>query len=118
VIKLIALLKRRPELTLEEFQTYYEQQHVPLFARSIPPEVADAIVYYVQNHSVQLPGSTSDPPYDVVTEFGFDDIEGMRAWTTWYLGPEGKVLRDDEDNFMDKSKRVVVVTEEHRLPHR
>jgi hypothetical protein len=91
---------------------------VPLFARSIPATVADAITHYAQNHAVRLPGSTTDPPYDVVTEFGFEDIEGLRRWTAWYLGPEGKVLRDDEERFMDTSKRVVVVTEEHRLPHR
>ena len=118
MIKLIAMLKRRPDWTLEDFQAYYEQKHVPLFAQTIPPEVQDAIIYYVQNHAVQLPGSSSDPPFDVVTEFGFESIDDMRTWTDWYLGPEGKVLRDDEETFMDVPKRVVCVTEEHRLPHR
>jgi uncharacterized protein (TIGR02118 family) len=118
VIKLIALIKRREDFTLEEFREYYEQKHVPLFARSIPPEVADAIIYYVQNHAVRLGQSSPNPPFDVVTEFGFEDVEGMRKWTDWYLGPEGQVLRDDEKNFMHISRREVVVTEERRLPHR
>jgi hypothetical protein len=118
VIKLVALLKRRPDLTLEEFADYYEQKHAPLFARSIPQDVADAIKHYAQNHAVLVGSNPADPPYDCVTEFGFDDLDGLRRWSSWYLGDGGKVLRDDEERFMDVSARVVIVTEEHRLPHR
>ena len=63
MIKLVALLKRRPDLTLEEFRAYYEQRHAPLFKQSIPPEVADAIKHYVQNHALSLGSSSSDPPF-------------------------------------------------------
>ena len=118
MIKLVALLKRRDGLTLEEFLHYYERRHAPLFARSIPTDVADAIVSYTQNHAVALGGSAMDQSYDCVTEFRFDDLAGLRRWSDWYLGPEGKVLRDDEENFMDTSRRVVVVTEERSHPHR
>jgi uncharacterized protein (TIGR02118 family) len=114
VIKIVALIKRRPDVTLEEFCRYYEQHHAPLFARSLPPDVADAIKHYVQNHALRLGRSSTDPPYDCVTEIGFDDLAGMERWTNWYLGEEGKVLRDDEENFMDPSKRVVIVTDERR----
>lgn len=118
MIKLVALLKRRSDLSLDEFRSYYEHQHAPLFARSIPTEVAEAITYYAQNHAVQLGGGGSEPPFDCVTEFGFNNVEGMRRWTSWYLSAEGKVLRDDEERFMDTSKRIVIVTDERRLPHR
>jgi hypothetical protein len=116
LIKIVALLKRRPGLTLEEFLRYYEHEHAPLFARSIPSEVAEAIVHYVQNHAVRL--GSGEPAWDCVTEIGFDDLDGMRLWSAWYLGDEGKVLRDDEERFMDTAARVVIVTEEHDLPHR
>lgn len=118
MIKLVALLKRRSDLSLEEFLAYYEHQHAPLFARSIPPDVADAIRFYTQSHAVPLGSSGSESPFDCVTEFGFDDLEGMRRWTAWYMSDAGKVLRDDEERFMDVGKRVVIVTDEHRLPHR
>ena len=117
MIKIVALIKRRPDLTLDAFSTYYEHHHAPLFARTIPPEVAAAITHYVQNHAVRLGRSATDAPYDCVTEIGFDDLAGMELWTNWYLGDDGKVLRDDEENFMDLSQRVVVVTEE-RAPLR
>jgi EthD domain len=111
VIKIVALIKRRPDLTLEEFCEYYEQRHAPLFRRVIPPEVANAIIHYVQNHAVRLGARAADPPYDCVTEIGFDDASGMELWSRWYLGDDGKVLRDDEEHFMDPRQRVVIVTQ-------
>lgn len=114
MIKIVALIKRRPDVSLDDFCRYYEQQHAPLFMRVIPPDVAEAIKHYVQNHAVRLGQSTTDPPYDCVTEMGFDDLAGMQRWTNWYLGEGGKVLRDDEERFMDTGRRVVVVTEERQ----
>jgi hypothetical protein len=115
MIKIVALLKRRPDVTLEQFCSYYEHNHAALFARSIPPDVAVAIKHYVQNHAVRLGRSTTDPPYDCVTEIGFDDLAGMQRWTSWYLGEDGKVLRDDEETFMDTGARVVIVTDERNI---
>jgi hypothetical protein len=114
VIKIVALIKRRPDLSHEAFCTYYEQRHAPLFARTIPADVAAAITHYVQNHAVPLGGAT-ELAYDCVTEIGFDDLEGMRTWSRWYLGDGGKVLRDDEEHFMDVDRRIVIVTEERRI---
>jgi len=114
MIKIVALIKRRPDLSLEEFCAYYEQRHAPLFASSIPLAVDGAITHYVQNHAVRLGSSASDAVYDCVTEIGFDDVAGMRLWSEWYIGEGGKVLRDDEENFMDRGQRVVIVTQERR----
>ena len=111
MIKIVALIKRRPDLTLDEFREYYAQRHAPLFRRVIPPDVSDAITHYVQNHAVPLGTAGTDAPYDCVTEIGFDDVDGMRRWSRWYLGDDGKVLRHDEAHFMDPHQRVVIVTE-------
>jgi hypothetical protein len=111
VIKIVALIKRRSDLTLDEFREYYEHRHAPLFRRVIPLAVSNAITHYVQNHAIPLGSGLSDTPYDCVTEIGFDDLAGMRLWSRWYLGDDGKVLRDDEAHFMDTGRRVVIVTE-------
>jgi uncharacterized protein (TIGR02118 family) len=116
MIKLVVLIKRRADVSPEAFRRHYELEHAPLFARSIPPEVADAIIYYAQNHAVAL--GAGEAPFDCVTEFGFDDVEALRRWTSWYQGDGGRVLREDERRFMDTSERVVIVTEERRLEHR
>ncbi len=115
MIKIVALIKRRPGVTLEQFCEYYEHHHAPLFHRSIPPEVADAITHYVQNHALRLGRGKADPAYDCITEIGFRDVAGMELWSNWYLGEEGKVLREDEESFMDPSQRIVVVTDERDI---
>jgi uncharacterized protein (TIGR02118 family) len=112
MIKIVALLKRRPDLTPAEFAEYYEKRHAPLFARVIPPEVERAIVHYVQNHAVHL--GRGEPAWDCVTEIGFADEAGARIWSDWYRGPEGAVLREDEENFMDTAARVVVLADARR----
>jgi uncharacterized protein (TIGR02118 family) len=117
MIKLVAILKRKPGMTLEEFSAYYFEKHAPLARRVIPPEVAAGIRHYVQNHALRLGRGTSEPPCDCVTEIGFDDLAALQRWSAWYGGPDGKVLRDDEENFMDLGARVVVVTEV-RVPPR
>jgi uncharacterized protein (TIGR02118 family) len=117
MIKLLALQRRRPGLSRDEFRRIYETEHAPLFARTIPAEVSSAISYYVQNHAVSLSEGGSEPPYDCVTEFGFASLEEMRVWTSWYLSDAGEVLRADEERFMDTAGRVVIVTEAQTLPH-
>ena len=115
MIKIVALIKRRADVSLAEFCDYYEHRHAPLFQRTIPPEVADAITHYVQNHALQLGSGATEPAYDCVTEIGFADLAGVRVWSEWYLGEGGKVLRDDEERFMDPGQRVVIVTDERDL---
>jgi uncharacterized protein (TIGR02118 family) len=118
VVKIVALIRRRADLSPEEFRTYYEQRHAPLFARVIPPSVDRAITHYVQNHAVILGAGSAAPAWDCVTEIGFDDLAAMRVWSDWYLSDEGAVLRDDELNFMDIDRRVVLVTEERHPVNR
>jgi uncharacterized protein (TIGR02118 family) len=111
LIKIVAMIRRRPDLSRDDFRDYYENRHAPLFHRVIPDEVASAIIHYVQNHAITLGRGTTETTYDCVTEIGFDDRAQLDVWNRWYLGDEGRVLRDDEENFMDKSRRNVIVTE-------
>lgn len=111
--KIVALIPRRPDLTPERFRAIYEGEHAPLFHRTIPEPVADAIVWYSQDHAVAL--GRGVPAYDCVTEIGFADLEGVHVWSDWYRGPAGQVLRDDEERFMDVARRVVIVTQVHDL---
>ena len=100
---------------MEEFSSYYFDHHAALFAHATPSEVLAGIPHYVQNHAVTL-GNGGEAPYDCVTELGFTDLEALERWNRWYFGPDGRVLRDDEDHFMDKVSRVIVVTDERTPP--
>jgi uncharacterized protein (TIGR02118 family) len=115
MLKIVVLLKRKDDVSHEEFCEYYERRHAPLFQRVIPDEVRAAIVHYAQNHTIKLGASSSEPDYDCITEMGFADLSGAKVWSDWYYSDAGQVLRDDEENFMDPRQRVVFVTDEKNL---
>lgn len=109
MIKVIGLLKRRADLTHQQFSDYWFNNHVALANRIVP---ADAFSRkYVQNHAMPMRGG-GDAPYDAVAELHFDDRAHMQRWIDWYGSDAGKELRDDELNFMDVTRRVVIVTDE------
>ena len=109
MVKIISLLKRKKGITMEEFSYYWYEKHGPLALAIVPETVMWKT--YVQNHAVRLPGG-GQPQYDAVAEVTFDDFESFEKWNNWYFSDEGKKLRDDEENFMDVSKRVIIITDE------
>ncbi len=111
MIKIITMLKRKSDLTPDDFSQYWHEKHGPLALKVIPEAVRSVIRKYVQNHPIKL-GEGEGSLYDGVAEICFDDLKAFRKWTDWYFSDDGKVLRDDEENFMDKSKRIIVVAEE------
>lgn len=111
MIKVIAMLKRKSGITMEEFSQYWHEKHASLVRTLVPEVVLSLQKSYIQNHAIRLPGG-GEPPFDAVAEICFDDLESLRKWNDWYFSDDAKALRDDEDNFMDKSKRIIVVTDE------
>lgn len=106
MIKLIGLVKRKPGMTQEEFTRYWREKHGPLVARVFP-----GVKRYVQNHPVKLPGG-GQPRVDGVIELWFEDPKAFQAASDFYLGEKGKVIRDDEEKFIDRSQMVFFVAEE------
>lgn len=106
MLKLIALISRKSGLTDEEFYKYWKEKHGPLAAKTIP-----GLRKYIQNHLVRLPGIKYDG--DGFVELWFDNLEAYEKFLTWRQSDGAKVLLDDEDKFMDRSKIVRYVVEEH-----
>lgn len=109
MVKIIALLKRKEGLSREEFSRYWADRHGPLIVRVYPQ-----IRRYVQNHLVVPPGGP-EPPYDGVAEVWFDSLEDWQETARFYASEEGRVIRDDEDKFMDNTKMVVLLVREEKL---
>ena len=110
MIKVLAMLKRKSNITSEEFSKYWFEKHGPLALKLQPPSITAGIKYYIQNHAIKL--GKSEPPYDAVAETVFYDLDSFWKWNEWYFSEAGKPLRDDEGNFMDTSRRVIVITDE------
>lgn len=106
MIKLIGLLKRKDGITQEEFSQYWEEKHVPLVVKLFP-----GMKRYVQNHPVKLPGG-GEPKFDGIPELWFEDLQSFQAATKFWQSDEGKIIRDDEEKFIDRSKMIFIVVEE------
>lgn len=65
----------------------------------------------MQNYAVSL-NSEAHAPYDGVAELHFSDLPAFWKWNDWYFSEDGKALRDDEDNFMDRRQTSVIIAEE------
>lgn len=109
MIKLTFALVRRPELTLEAFQTYWRQNHAPLVA-SVREVLR--IRRYVQLHSAapqvsaDIRRSRGGPePYDGVAQLWFESFADLAASATEPKAIEaGRLLLEDERKFIDLAK--------------
>jgi uncharacterized protein (TIGR02118 family) len=106
MIKVIALIYKKSGLTDAEFSRYWRETHGPLAAKVIP-----GLRTYIQNHVVKLPGVTYEG--DGFVEIWFDNMEAYDRYMTWRQSDDAKVLRDDEDAFIDRSRIMRYVVEEH-----
>ena len=106
MIKLTYCLRRRPDLTWEEFSRYWRDVHAPLVAERA--EVL-GIRRYVQLRTVQVPGlhaafqarnGGSPEPFDGVAELWFDSLEAI-ATTSDEAARASAELLEDERNFID-----------------
>ncbi len=118
MVKLVFCLRRRPDITEQEFHRYWREEHGPLVVRHAP---ALRIRRYVQLHTV--PGAVNDllaasrqspEAYDGVAEFWFD---GPDSLTEAAATDEGRVaaaeLARDEERFIDHARSPLFVAEEH-----
>ena len=108
MIKLTFALKRRPELTLAEFQAYWFERHAPLVA-SVREVLR--IRRYVQLHSAapnisEAVGRPRDAPaqFDGVAQLWFDSLEDLAANASEESAAAGRLLLEDERKFIDLAK--------------
>ncbi|HXV98652.1 MAG TPA: EthD family reductase [Anaerolineae bacterium] len=101
MLKVISLLKKKEETSLEEFRRWATEEH-PEIGKKLPGMRR----YFM---SVVLEDSP-DLPYHAVSEFWFDDKEAMQAA---FATPEGKAAA--EDAIAHCAARTRLLTEETTL---
>jgi uncharacterized protein (TIGR02118 family) len=119
VIKLVFCLRRRAELSREEFQRYWRETHAPLVRER---GAALGIRRYVQVHT--LPPGTSaalaasraveDEEFDGVAELWWDSLEALAAAAATAEGRRaGAELLEDERRFIDLPRSPIFLAVEH-----
>lgn len=107
MIKLVFSLRRRPEMTREEFQAYWRDQHAPLVSH-----LAETlrIRRYVQTHAraselaaAQSAARGSEPDfYDGQAELWWDSLDDILAAVSTPAGQQAAMeLLEDERRFID-----------------
>ncbi|MCX6000604.1 MAG: EthD domain-containing protein [Chloroflexi bacterium] len=106
MVKAVALIKRKPRVSRQDFLTHYEEVHAPLILKCFP-----TLKRYVRNHIV-VPPAGKDPPFDCITELWYEDMKGYMATIDFWRSAAGRVIRDDEDSFLDRKSMVFVLVDE------
>jgi len=119
MIKLVYCLRRLPELSREEFQRYWRENHSPLVRDRAG---ALGIRRYVQVHTLDSPlneamraSRGSDPDiFDGVAELWWESPEAFSAGATTDEGRKAaRELYEDEKRFIDFSRSLAFVAQEH-----
>jgi len=101
--KMVAFLKKRPEMSVEDFQAHWNSPHGQL-GSAVP-----GVRRYVQCHPI-LPSYKNGrtPTWDGVAEVWFDSEDAMRSNADT---PQYKAVLADEPNFLAESARFIITTE-------
>lgn len=107
MVRLIYLLRRKPELSLADFQAYWRENHGPLVAKHA---TTLNILRYVQVHTIDDPMNEGlggergqmEKPYDGVAELWWTDRDALTAPNATAEGlSAGAELLEDEKKFID-----------------
>lgn len=109
-IKLIRFVRKRKDLTREQFKEYWLTKHAQLEKMVVEQTPMRKIL--ASFATGELIGGT-ELPFDGIAELYFDSVEDMRATMASHIPA---MMRKDEENFVDMSAEVIrVVTEEYLI---
>ncbi|HEY5646235.1 MAG TPA: EthD domain-containing protein [Pseudomonadales bacterium] len=109
MLKLLAFICAKQDLSREAFIEHYETHHVPLVRRLLPM-IGEYRRNYVDKDASG--GSSRNFEYDVVTELLFADRAALDAFWETIRRPEViAAIREDEARFLqsDKTRLIGVV---------
>lgn len=109
MVKVIAMVKRKPGLTLEGFASYWRDKHAPLALSIIPEDIG--VTGYVHNYAIE-PQDGSEPAFDGIGVLYFENHDVFLKSNEWFFGEGGDILRKDEENFVDPTTRIGAVVRE------
>ena len=112
MIKLIALISAKPDISREDFIEYYESCHAPLIKKLLPM-ISEYRRNFVRREGAGSIGAPA-PGLDVVTELCFEDQAALDAF--WSRVQEPEVLAQifaDEANFLNSERTEMFRVDVH-----
>jgi uncharacterized protein (TIGR02118 family) len=103
MVKVLTFIKRKPGMTVEDFQHYLLTRHPSVVTR-LP-----GVRRYVQSHTLPSSYRKGEPAWDGIAEVWADDTEALRAMTR---SPANADVQADEAQFIDRATMGLIVTED------
>ena len=118
MVKLVYCLRRRADVSPEEFYRYWLDTHGPKVKNTAE---AMRALRYIQSHTCApevnqafVASRGLAPAYDGITEVWWNNIEDLKAAMASPAGSEAMaMLREDESRFIEFSQSCVFMTTEH-----
>lgn len=120
MFKQICFFRKRPDLTMEEFIDYYENQHSQLQERIGKPSIPNAVRYirrYLTPVRNPVTGQIHDPGYDCVMEIWWNSREDFEHSQRLVSDPARLpyTLEDEKKLFASHANPICAV-EEYESP--
>ena len=120
MVKLVYVIRRREDLSAEEFHRYWLEVHAPKVINVAKDIRARR---YVQSHTLDTPLNQAfadsrglSPWYDGITEVWWDTLEDLQDAASTPEGAQAlKMLLEDEQQFIDLARSTIFMTEEHEI---
>ena len=110
--KLIALITKKPDISDQEFQTYYETKHAPLI-HSIFPMLKEYTRRYLTKSNLltgdfTLKADSLGNVFSVITVLGIKKKKDLDGFMEIAGNPEiVEIIRRDEANFLVSEKTIM-----------
>jgi uncharacterized protein (TIGR02118 family) len=112
MLKVYILVRRRSDMTHEQYVEYWRDKHAPLF--SSQPDTKRYVRRYIQSRITEdKPGGMVLGDVDGIVQLWFDDIDGFNAFANSpsYLN----VIKPDEERFTDQKRCEYFFATEHSI---
>jgi len=115
-MKVIAMYKRKPGLSAEQFRHHYETSHAPMSMRLFP-FMTDYRRNYIRAHPDQHDSAANRFDFDVITEMTFKSPSDYERMLQQMTDPAiREAVEQDEIQFMDRSAAVFLIVDEKCTP--
>ena len=121
MLKQICFFRKRPDMTMEEFMDYYENQHSQLAKKTgAKPAIPNAVRYvrrYLVPEKNPVTGEVLDPGYDCIMEIWWNSREDFENSQRIISDPERLPLtKADEKNLFASHSNPVCTCVEYDSP--
>jgi hypothetical protein len=116
MFKQVCFFKKRPDMTIQEFMDYYENQHSQLgnrIGKPILPKAQRYVRRYITPEKNPVTGEVIDPGYDCIMEIWWDSREAFEASMRVVSSPDRlpHTIEDEKKLFASHSNPVCSVEE-------